>query len=179
VVASYEPSVPPSCRSCCRRHAPHLPVRGRGKRRDLGAAKNVIAIAAGSWTGSSWPEHAGGAPHARAAEIRRLGTKLGGSPDVLGPRTGDLILTATGNLSRNRRVGLALAKGATLAEALASLGGEVAEGVATTPAILEVARDAGVEMPIAEMVGRILSGSVAPREAVRALMTRGLKEEKG
>ncbi|MBL8112173.1 MAG: NAD(P)-dependent glycerol-3-phosphate dehydrogenase [Acidobacteria bacterium] len=183
VVASYEPSV-----SLFLQELLSSPTLRIYRSEDVagveiaGAAKNVIAIAAGLVDGLELGQNTRAALLTRAlAEIRRLGTKLGGSPETFSglAGTGDLILTATGNLSRNRRVGLALAKGATLAEALASLGGEVAEGVATTPAILEVAREAGVEMPIAEMVGRILSGSVAPREAVRALMTRGLKEEKG
>jgi glycerol-3-phosphate dehydrogenase (NAD(P)+) len=146
-----------------------------------GAAKNVVAIAAGLVDGLHLGHNTRAALLTRAlAEIRRLGTRLGGSPDTFSglAGVGDLILTATGDLSRNRRVGLALASGKSLPEALAGLGGEVAEGVATSPVLLEVAKEAGVEMPIAAMVASILSGRTTPADAVRNLMTRALKEEK-
>ncbi len=146
-----------------------------------GAAKNVIAIAAGILDGLKLGHNTRAAMLTRAlAEIRRLGTRLGGGPETFYglAGVGDLILTATGDLSRNRRVGLALATGKTLSEAIESLGGEVAEGVATAPALLELAEGAGVEMPISEMVRGILAGETAPMEAVRRLMTRALKEEK-
>jgi glycerol-3-phosphate dehydrogenase (NAD(P)+) len=146
-----------------------------------GAAKNVIAIAAGILDGLKLGHNTRAAMLTRAlAEIRRLGTQLGGDPETFYglAGVGDLILTATGDLSRNRRVGLALATGKTLEEAIESLGGEVAEGVATAPALLELAAGAGVEMPISEMVRGILAGERAPMEAVRRLMTRALKEEK-
>ena len=146
-----------------------------------GAAKNVIAIAAGILDGLKLGHNTRAAMLTRAlAEIRRLGTQLGGAPETFYglAGVGDLILTATGDLSRNRRVGLALATGQSLSEALASLGGEVAEGVATAPALLELAAAAGVEMPISEMVRGILAGETAPMDAVRKLMTRALKEEK-
>lgn len=146
-----------------------------------GAAKNVVAIAAGLVDGLRLGHNTRAALLTRAlAEIRRLGTRLGGSPDTFSglAGVGDLILTATGDLSRNRRVGLGLASGKSLSEALAALGGEVAEGVATSPVLLEVAKEAGVEMPIAAMVASILSGRTTPADAVRNLMTRALKEEK-
>ncbi len=113
------------------------------------------------------------------AEIRRLGTTLGGQPDTFAglAGVGDLILTATGDLSRNRRVGLALAAGKSLAEAVTALGGEVAEGVATAAVLVELARQVNVEMPIAEIVVEILSGQKTPREALVQLMTRRLKQE--
>jgi glycerol-3-phosphate dehydrogenase (NAD(P)+) len=113
------------------------------------------------------------------AEIRRFGTTLGGQPDTFAglAGVGDLILTATGDLSRNRRVGLALAAGMTLAEAVTSLGGVVAEGVATAAVLVELARQVNVEMPIAEIVVEILSGQKTPKEALAALMTRRLKQE--
>ena len=146
-----------------------------------GAAKNVIAIAAGLVDGLKLGHNTRAATLTRAlAEIRRLGTQLGGAPETFSglAGVGDLILTATGDLSRNRRVGLALATGMSLAEAVDSLGGEVAEGVATAPALLELAAAAGVEMPISEMVRGILAGETSPADAVRRLMTRALKEEK-
>ncbi|HUM02546.1 MAG TPA: NAD(P)H-dependent glycerol-3-phosphate dehydrogenase [Thermoanaerobaculia bacterium] len=145
-----------------------------------GAAKNVIAIAAGIVDGLKLGHNTRAALLTRAlAEIRRLGTTLGGLPDTFAglAGVGDLLLTATGDLSRNRRVGLALAAGRTVAEALASLGGEVAEGVATAAVLVELARSVNVEMPIAESVGEILSGQVSPKDALRALMTRRLKQE--
>lgn len=146
-----------------------------------GAAKNVVAIAAGLVDGLRLGHNTRAALLTRAlAEIRRLGTCLGGSPETFAglAGVGDLILTATGDLSRNRRVGLALASGKSLTDAVAALGGEVAEGVATSPVLLELAEKAGVEMPIAAMVASILSGRTTPTDAVRNLMTRALKEEK-
>jgi len=146
-----------------------------------GAAKNVVAIAAGLVDGLRLGHNTRAALLTRAlAEIRRLGTRLGGSPETFYglAGVGDLILTATGDLSRNRRVGLALASGKSLSDAVAALGGEVAEGVATSPVLLELAEQAGVEMPIAAMVASILSGRTTPTDAVRNLMTRSLKEEK-
>jgi glycerol-3-phosphate dehydrogenase (NAD(P)+) len=146
-----------------------------------GASKNVVAIAAGLVDGLRLGHNTRAALLTRAlAEIRRLGTRLGGTPETFAglAAVGDLILTATGDLSRNRRVGLALASGTSLADAVGSLGGEVAEGVATSPVLLEVAKQAGVEMPIAAMVASILSGGTTPADAVRNLMTRALKEEK-
>lgn len=145
-----------------------------------GASKNVVAIAAGLVDGLSLGQNTRAALLTRAlAEIRRLGLKLGGAPETFSglAGVGDLILTATGDLSRNRRVGLALASGKTLDEALASLGGEVAEGVPTASVLAQLAREHGVEMPIAEAVVAILSGRIPPLDAVTRLMTRGLKEE--
>ncbi len=145
-----------------------------------GAAKNVVAIAAGIVDGLKLGQNTRAALLTRAlAEIRRLGTTLGGAPDTFAglAGVGDLLLTATGDLSRNRRVGLALASGMTLSEAVASLGGEVAEGVPTAAVLVELAGSVGVELPIAGIVVEILSGQVSPREAVASLMTRRLKQE--
>lgn len=147
-----------------------------------GAAKNVVAIAAGILDGLNLGHNVRAALLTRAlAEIRRLGTTLGGQPDTFAGLAGigDLLLTATGDLSRNRRVGLALAAGKTVADAVSALGGEVAEGVATAAVLVELARSVGVEMPIAEIVVDILSGQVSPKDALRALMTRRLKQENG
>jgi glycerol-3-phosphate dehydrogenase (NAD(P)+) len=145
-----------------------------------GAAKNVVAIAAGILDGLRLGQNTRAALLTRAlAEIRRLGTKLGGDPETFSglAGVGDLILTATGDLSRNRRVGLALGTGASLNAALAQLGGEVAEGVFTAEALVELAGASGVEMPIAEAIQKILSGEVSPKEAVVRLMTRRLKDD--
>jgi glycerol-3-phosphate dehydrogenase (NAD(P)+) len=145
-----------------------------------GAAKNVVAIAAGIVDGLSLGQNTRAALLTRAlAEIRRLGTRLGGSAETFAglAGVGDLVLTATGDLSRNRRVGLALASGLTLEQALATLEGEVAEGVPTAGALIDLARTANVELPIAETVVAILSGELSAREAVTRLMTRELREE--
>lgn len=145
-----------------------------------GAAKNVVAIAAGLVDGLALGQNTRAALLTRAlAEIRRLGLELGGARETFSglAGVGDLILTATGDLSRNRRVGLALASGKTLEQALASLGGEVAEGVPTASVLVDLAKEHGVAMPIAEVVLEILSGRVSPRDAVARLMTRELKEE--
>lgn len=145
-----------------------------------GAAKNVVAIAAGLVDGLALGQNTRAALLTRAlAEIRRLGLELGGSRETFSglAGVGDLILTATGDLSRNRRVGLSLASGKTLEQALASLSGEVAEGVPTASVLADLAKEHGVEMPIAEVVVAILSGRIPPRDAVARLMTRELKEE--
>lgn len=145
-----------------------------------GATKNVIAIAAGIVDGLKLGQNTRAALLTRGiAEIRRLGIRLGGAAETFSglAGVGDLILTATGDLSRNRRVGLALASGKSVDEALGGLGGEVAEGVPTAGAIVELARSVDVVMPISEAVTAILTGSFSAREAVGALMTRSLKEE--
>jgi glycerol-3-phosphate dehydrogenase (NAD(P)+) len=145
-----------------------------------GATKNVVAIAAGIVDGLKLGQNTRAALLTRGiAEIRRLGIRLGASAETFAglAGVGDLILTATGDLSRNRRVGLALASGRSVEEALSALGGEVAEGVPTAGAIVELARSVDVAMPISETVTLILSGATAPREAVSLLMTRSLKEE--
>jgi glycerol-3-phosphate dehydrogenase (NAD(P)+) len=89
---------------------------------------------------------------------------------------GDLVLTCTGDLSRNRRVGLALGRGQLLDEIVAELG-EVAEGVRTTRAACQLAKRVGVELPIVEMVRQVLDGELGPEEAGLALMTRQLGRE--
>ncbi|MCC6133233.1 MAG: NAD(P)-dependent glycerol-3-phosphate dehydrogenase [Acidobacteria bacterium] len=146
-----------------------------------GAVKNVVAIAAGIVDGLALGHNTRAALLTRAlAEIRRLGTKLGGEAETFAglAGTGDLFLTATGDLSRNRRVGLALAQGRSVEEAIASLGGEVAEGVASAPAIVALAKENGVVMPISEAVAGILRGEISARDAVYLLMTRRLKGER-
>jgi len=139
-----------------------------------GAVKNVLAIATGLCDGLALGLNARAALITRGlAEMTRLGLALGARPDTFMGLSGvgDLVLTATGDLSRNRRVGLLLAQGRSLQQAVASLG-HVAEGVYSARTVVERARRLGVEMPIAEGVVDLLDGRMAPAEAVAALMGR-------
>jgi glycerol-3-phosphate dehydrogenase (NAD(P)+) len=143
-----------------------------------GALKNVIAIAAGMAAGLELGLNATAALLTRGLhEIARLGVRLGGREETFRGLAGmgDLVLTCTGALSRNRGVGERLGRGESLAAILA--GREVAEGIPTTRAAAELARRHGVEMPITFAVEAILDGALPPREAVTALMTRTLKHE--
>ncbi len=143
-----------------------------------GALKNVIAIAAGLAQGLGLGHNTLAALLTRGIhEITRLGVRLGGREETFRGLAGmgDLVLTCTGALSRNRTAGERLGRGESLAAVLA--GREVAEGVPTTRAAAELARGHRVDMPITFMVERILEGQVTPREAVHSLMTRELKEE--
>lgn len=145
-----------------------------------GALKNIIAIGAGICDGMGLGDNAKAAFLTRGlAEITRLGVAAGAQPATFAgiAGIGDLLATCSSGLSRNHRVGMALAEGATLSAAIAALGGEVAEGVTTTPAALDMARDLGVEMPITEMTGRVLFGGASPRDAVYALMARAPRSE--
>jgi len=145
-----------------------------------GAVKNVLAIATGIVDGMATT-----GLNARAAlitrglaEMTRLGVALGASVETFMGLSGlgDLVLTATGDLSRNRRVGLLLAAGRPLPEILAELG-HVAEGVYSAATVLARARKLGVEMPITESVVDVLEGRVAPEQAMWRLMTRQAKAE--
>ena len=139
-----------------------------------GAVKNVLAIAAGASDGLGFGDNARAALITRGlAEAGRLSAALGGRPQTLTGLAGlgDLVLTCTGNLSRNRRVGLGLAHGQPLAAILAELH-HVAEGVAAARAARELALQLGVDMPIVDAVHRVLYGHVAPRDAVTALLAR-------
>lgn len=156
-----------------------------------GAVKNVLAIATGIADGMP-PQRGGGdvAPsglglNARAAlvtrglaEMTRLGVALGAQATTFMGLSGlgDLVLTATGDLSRNRRVGCLLAQGLPLARILAELG-HVAEGVATAPMVLRRAQALGVEMPITQAVVAVLDGRIRPAEAIEQLMGRGARPE--
>ena len=145
-----------------------------------GALKNVIAIAAGIAVGVGLGSNSTAALITRGiVEITRLAVACGARRETLAGLSGvgDLVLTCTGSLSRNRTVGQALGEGRKLPEILSSLGGKVAEGVLTTRAALGLARKHGVEMPITEQMELILNEGKNPREAIRALMLRPGKEE--
>ncbi|HEV2324362.1 MAG TPA: NAD(P)H-dependent glycerol-3-phosphate dehydrogenase [Terracidiphilus sp.] len=145
-----------------------------------GALKNVIAIAAGVVAGAGLGYNPAAALMTRGiAEISRLAVACGARRETLAGLSGvgDLVLTCTGSLSRNRTVGQALGEGRKLPEILESLGGHVAEGVHTTRAALGLARKHGVEMPIAEQMELILNEGKDPREAIRDLMLRPGKNE--
>jgi glycerol-3-phosphate dehydrogenase (NAD(P)+) len=144
-----------------------------------GAVKNVLAIAAGISDGLGYGFNARAAIMTRGlAEIARMAEALGGRRDTLMGLAGmgDLILTCTGDLSRNRRVGLALASGQALAEILRTLG-HVAEGVLTTQVVVRRAETLGVDMPITRAVHDVLAGRVSPRGAVEQLMARDPRPE--
>ena len=144
-----------------------------------GALKNVIAIGAGIIQGLGLGSNAMAALITRGlAEITRLATLAGGAPLTLAGLAGlgDLVLTCHGELSRNRRVGVELAKGRRIDQIVAEMK-MVAEGVETTYAAVDLARRYGVEMPIAEQMNAILRLGRPPREAIRELMERSLKGE--
>ncbi len=144
-----------------------------------GAVKNVIAIAAGISDGLQLGDSARAALVTRGlAEITRLGVRLGGRMETFMGLSGlgDLTLTCAGDLSRNRRVGLALAAGKRLPEILSELG-HVAEVVHTADEVLRLADQLGVEMPITQVVAKVLAGSVSPAAAVEALLHRDPKPE--
>jgi glycerol-3-phosphate dehydrogenase (NAD(P)+) len=144
-----------------------------------GAAKNVMAIAAGICDGLELGSNARAAVITRGlAEIHRLGTHLGGRTETfMGlAGAGDLILTCTGDLSRNRTVGLRLAGGEPLAAILASLG-HVAEGVSTAHELHRLAERSGIDMPITRAVGAVLDGRLAPAAAVLSLLERDPRAE--
>jgi glycerol-3-phosphate dehydrogenase (NAD(P)+) len=144
-----------------------------------GAVKNVMAIAAGICDGLGLGHNARAALITRGlAEIARLGATMGAQPDTIFGLTGagDLILTATGELSRNRRVGLQLAEGHALDSILKRLG-HVAEGVYTAREVAKLATTRGVEMPVSEAVNAVLEAKLAPNSAVEQLLARDPKKE--
>ena len=140
-----------------------------------GAVKNVLAIATGLCDGLQLGLNARAALITRGlAEMTRLGVALGAEPETFMGLSGlgDLVLTATGDLSRNRKVGLALAQGQSLHQAMRALG-HVAEGVYSARTVLLRARSLGVSVPITEGVVALLDGQLRPEQAVAALMGRG------
>jgi glycerol-3-phosphate dehydrogenase (NAD(P)+) len=144
-----------------------------------GAIKNVIAIAAGIIDGLGLGHNTLAALITRGlAEIARLSVACGARADTMAGLAGlgDLVLTCTGALSRNRHVGQALGRGLSLEQALAETG-MVAEGVRTTPAACALAERHGVDMPIATQMRAVLAGERTPREALEELMLRSLKRE--
>ena len=147
---------------------------------EVGAAlKNVIAIAAGICQGLGLGNNSVAALITRGlAEITRLAVALGGDPRTLAGLAGlgDLVLTCTGELSRNRGIGMELARGRRIGEITGSMK-MIAEGVETTAAAVQLAARACVEMPITQQMNAILEGDCSPREAIRELMERSLKHE--
>jgi glycerol-3-phosphate dehydrogenase (NAD(P)+) len=144
-----------------------------------GAAKNVIAIAAGVVIGAGLGENARAALITRGlVEIARLAAALGGRAETISGLSGlgDLVLTCTGASSRNFSLGVALGAGRRLPEILAERAG-VTEGVATAPALLARGKAAGVEMPITEAVTRLLAGEMNVAQTMAELMGRALKDE--
>lgn len=144
-----------------------------------GAIKNVMAIAAGISDGLGFGANARAALITRGlAELARLGVAMGGARETfMGlAGAGDLILTCTDDLSRNRRVGLGLGRGQPLAQVLNALGQE-AEGVATAKELYQLARRLGVDMPITEQVYRVLYERRLPQQAVEALLQREPRRE--
>jgi len=145
-----------------------------------GALKNVIAIAAGIATGLGLGYNSSAALITRGiAEITRLAVACGGRRETLAGLAGigDLVLTCTGSLSRNRTVGQALGQGRRLPEILESLGGKVAEGIRTSRAASGLARRHNIEMPITEQMELILNEGKDPLQAIKDLMLRPGKDE--
>jgi glycerol-3-phosphate dehydrogenase (NAD(P)+) len=143
------------------------------------ALKNIIALGAGVCQGLGLGSNIIAALITRGlVEIRRLAVALGGRPETLAGLAGlgDLVLTCTGELSRNRQVGIRLGQGQSLPEILASMR-MVAEGIRTTDAAVELGRRHAVDLPIAHEVFAILHQQKSPREAIRHLMDRSLKGE--
>jgi len=146
-----------------------------------GAVKNVIAIATGISDGLGFGYNTRAALITRGlAEISRLGIKMGANPLTFSGLAGlgDLVLTCTGELSRNRTVGYKIGKGMTLEEATGDMK-MVAEGVATSRAVYHLSKKIGVEMPITEHVYKMLYERLPAKEAVISLMSRGSKGELG
>jgi glycerol-3-phosphate dehydrogenase (NAD(P)+) len=144
-----------------------------------GAVKNVIALAAGVCDGLGFGHNSRAALITRGlAEITRLAVRLGADRQTLSGLSGlgDLVLTCTGDLSRNRTVGLRLGRGERLEDIVASMK-EVAEGVHNTRSVRELAQSVSVEMPITEQIYELLYESKAPRQVVVDLMTRSLRRE--
>ncbi len=147
-----------------------------------GSLKNIIAIAAGVCHGLGLGHNSIAALITRGlAEMTRLVAACGGRSETMAGLAGlgDLVLTCTGELSRNRAVGVELGRGRQLPEIIAGMHGQVAEGVFTTNAAMQLARDKSVEMPITEQMHAILNAGKPPRQAIQELMAREFKSEAG
>jgi glycerol-3-phosphate dehydrogenase (NAD(P)+) len=145
-----------------------------------GALKNIIAIAAGVCDGLGLGHNSVAALITRGlAEVARLVVACGGRLDTMAGLAGlgDLVLTCTGDLSRNRSVGVELGKGRKLPDIIAGMRGAVAEGVFTTKAAVGLAHKKNVEMPITEQMFAILENGKSPQQAIEDLMTRAAKSE--
>jgi glycerol-3-phosphate dehydrogenase (NAD(P)+) len=145
-----------------------------------GSLKNVMALAAGVASGLNLGYNSSAALITRGiAEMTRLAVACGGQRQTLAGLSGigDLVLTCTGSLSRNRAVGIELGRGRQLPEIIAGLNGKVAEGVLSTAAALGLAARYGVEMPITEQMDAILHHGKSPKEAIRELMSRPGRDE--
>jgi glycerol-3-phosphate dehydrogenase (NAD(P)+) len=145
-----------------------------------GAIKNVLAIAAGVSDGLGFGDNARAAVITRGlAEMVRLGVALGGDPMTFGglAGVGDLVATCTSDRSRNRRVGLALGRGASVDEAVDALG-EVAEGVVSADPLVDLARSKEVELPLCEQVAAMVAGRSTPSESLATLTARPAREER-
>ena len=147
-----------------------------------GALKNIVAIAAGICDGLGFGHNSVAALITRGlAEMTRLVVACGGRAETMAGLAGlgDLVLTCTGGLSRNRSVGVELGRGHKLPEIIANMHGMVAEGVSTTSAAVGLAHARDVEMPITEQMHAILHKGKSPREAIQQLMSRSGKSETG
>jgi glycerol-3-phosphate dehydrogenase (NAD(P)+) len=180
VVASREPDAAAAIQSAFSGSSFRLYTNGDPTGVEIGGAvKNVVALGAGVCHGLGLGSNALAALITRGlAEITRLALVVGGEARTLAGLAGlgDLVLTCTGALSRNRMVGIQLASGRTLDEIVGSMR-MVAEGIETTRATVDLARRHGVEMPIAEQMHAMLFEARAPGEAIRQLMERSLKGE--
>jgi glycerol-3-phosphate dehydrogenase (NAD(P)+) len=146
-----------------------------------GAAKNVLAIAVGIADGLGFGANTRAALITRGlGEIARLATALGAQPETLMGLSGlgDVVLTCTDDQSRNRRFGIALGQGKTLQQAQASIAG-VVEGIKAAPEVVRLAQRLAVRMPLHEMAGAVLAGSVTPKEAMKQLSERPSRAESG
>ncbi len=145
-----------------------------------GALKNIIAIAAGVCHGLGLGHNSIAALLTRGlSEMTRLVTACGGRQETLAGLAGlgDLVLTCTGELSRNRALGVELGRGRKLEEVVSGMRGRVAEGIFTTYAAVQLAHARGIEMPITEQMDAVLQNGKSPREAIHELMTRSAKSE--
>jgi len=180
VIASDDPSVAESVQSAFSGPAFRLYTNSDTIGVEIGAAlKNVIAIGAGVCSGLGLGNNTLAALITRGlAEITRLAVAMGGQPKTLSGLAGlgDLVLTCSGELSRNRKVGIELAKGGSLQEIVGSMP-MIAEGVETCAAAVELGAKFGVDLPIIQQMHAVLYHAKSPREALRNLMERSLKGE--